>query len=396
MKKQFETKTVIALMLFASALTCVVLFAAAWMTFGSSSELFGELRTYFELRKNVEELYIGDYEAKDVSQAALTAVVESLGDPWSYYLNPEDYKEYINSSNNQYAGIGISVTEDEATGGIKIKMVYQGSAAEESGLVAGDVIMAVDGADVTSMEFYDATELIGGEVGDTVTLTILDAEGKTSDVVVVYSLIDTNPVSYELLAGGIGYIAIEDFESSAADEFIAAADELIAQGAKSFVFDVRNNGGGRVSELRRMLDYLLPEGEIFIAINKNGEESVTESDASAIDLPAVVLVNNYSFSAAEYFAAVLGEYDYATIVGQQTTGKNRSQVTIELPDGGALHISSGEYVTPNRVSLYDQGGLTPDVEITMTDDQYSLLYNDQLEKEDDIQLQKAIELLKQA
>jgi carboxyl-terminal processing protease len=396
MNRQFGTKTVIALMLLASALTCVIIAAAAWISFGTDAELLGELRTYFELRKNIEELYIGDYDSKEVSQAALSATVESLGDTWSYYLSPEEYEEYINTSNNQYAGIGISVIEDEATGGIKIKMVYPGSAAEQAGLKAGDVIMAVDGTDVTKMEFYDATDLIGGEIGDTVTLTILDAEGSTRDVEVVYSLIDTNPVSYELLEGGIGYIAIEDFESSAADEFIAAAEELMSQGAKSFVFDVRNNGGGRVTELKRMLDYLLPEGEIFIAIGKNGAESIAESDAACIEMPAVVLVNNYSFSAAEYFAAVLGEYDYATVVGQQTTGKNRSQVTVELPDGGALHISSGEYVMPNRVSLYDQGGLTPDVEITMTDEQYGLLYNEQLLKEDDIQLQKAIELLKQA
>jgi carboxyl-terminal processing protease len=396
MNRQFGTKTVIALMLLASALTCVILFAAAWLSIGRGADLIGEIRTYFELRRSIEEVYIGDYDAKDVSQAALAAVVESLGDPWSYYLNPEEYQEYINSSNNQYAGIGISVIEDEATGGIRIKMVYPGSAAEQSGLKAGDVIMTVNGTDVTQMEFYDATNLIEGEIGDTVTLKVLNSEGQTSDVDVVYALIDTNPVSYELLDGGIGYIAIEDFESSAADVFIAAADDLIRQGAKSFIFDVRNDGGGRVSELKRMLDYLLPEGEIFIAINKNGEESISESDASCIDMPAVVLVNNYSFSAAEYFAAVLGEYDYATVVGQQTTGKNRSQVTIELPDGGALHISSGEYVTPNRVSLFDQGGLTPDVEITMTDEQYGLLYNDQLEKQDDLQLQKAIELLKQA
>lgn len=383
-------------MLLASALTCVAVFAAVWLIFGAGNGLFGELRTYFELRRNIQELYIGEVDEKKVSEAALTAAVESLGDTWSYYMTPEDYEKYINSSNNQYSGIGISVIKDEASGGIRIKIVYPGSAAEVSGLKAGDVIVAVNGTDVTKMEFTDAANLIEGELGETVTLTILDTEGKTEDVDVVYSLIDTNPVSYELLEGGIGYIAIEDFESTAADEFIAAVDGLMKQGAKSFIFDVRNNGGGRVSELRRMLDYLLPEGEIFVAIGQDGEESVTESDASHIDMSCVVLVNNYSFSAAEYFAAVLGEYDYATVVGQHTTGKNRSQVTIELPDGGALHISSGEYVTPNRVSLYDQGGLKPDVELSMTDEQYGLLYNDQLEKEDDLQLQKAIELLKQA
>ncbi|NLA85832.1 MAG: S41 family peptidase, partial [Clostridiales bacterium] len=198
------------------------------------------------------------------------------------------------------------------------------------------------------------------------------------------------------LKGAVGYIQIKNFDGSAASEFITAADDLVEQGAASFIFDVRNNGGGRVSELKRMLDYLLPDGEIFVAVDKSGTESVLHSDPENVKLPSVVLANAYSFSAAEYFAACLSEYDYAAVVGQQTTGKHRSQVTLRLPDGGALHISSGEYLTPKRVSLTEQGGLTPDYEIAMSDEDNALLYSGQLDTSKGGQLQKAIEILKQS
>jgi carboxyl-terminal processing protease len=189
---------------------------------------------------------------------------------------------------------------------------------------------------------------------------------------------------------------IKNFEGGVADAFIAAANDLIKQGAASFVFDVRNNGGGRVSELKKMLDYLLPACDIFVAVDKSGREDVSVSDADNVKLPSVVLVNGYSFSAAEYFAACLQEYGYAQLVGQHTTGKNRSQITLELPDGGALHISSGEYLTPHRVSLTKQGGIAPDYEIILSDDDNVLLYNGQLDRTKDTQLLKAMELLKQS
>jgi carboxyl-terminal processing protease len=170
---------------------------------------------------------------------------------------------------------------------------------------------------------------------------------------------------------------------------------LVGQGATSFIFDVRNNPGGKVIEMKQILDYLLPECNIFVAVQKGGKEDVSTSGPEQLDLPAVVLVNRFSFSAAEYFAAVLQEYDYADVVGEHTTGKNRSQITIELSDGGALHISSGEYLTPNRVSLTEQGGIAPDYALSLTDDDNAALFAGQLEQSKDTQLQKALELINQ-
>lgn len=396
MKKQIGLKTAIALMLLASALTCILLFGGFGLYLGLGTDLYGEIRTYIEMRRDIKNVYIGDSKDKEVSEAALAAAVEALGDKWSYYMTPEEYKNYINATNNQYSGIGITIRKDDTTGGIAIISVFKGSSAESSGITAGDIITAVNGKDVTKLSLSDATALIGGQIGQTVKLTLLGADSKTRELEVTYALINTNPVSYELLSGSIGYIKIKNFESSASDEFMKAADDLVGQGAKAFIFDVRNNGGGKVSELKKMLDYLLPACDIFVAVEKNGREDVSVSGPDNVKLPAVVLVNSNSYSAAEYFAAVLQEYDYAKVVGQHTTGKNRSQITLLLPDGGALHISTGEYLTPRRVSLFDQGGITPDTEAVLTEEVNALLYSGQLDKAKDTQLQKALEVLKQS
>ncbi len=396
MNRKFGLKSVVALMLIASALTCVIVLAVVGTKLGYGTPLFDELKTYLAMRRDIESVYIGEYDSTAVNEAALRATVEALDDRWSYYMTPAEYDEYVNLSNNQYAGIGVVVVEDEETGGIRIRSVYTDSPAERAGLTDGDVIIAVDGADVTDMDYFDAINLIGGPIGQTVDFTVLGSDGATRHVTAEYDIVRTNPVSYKMLDGDVGYIRIANFDGSTGDAFVAAAEALVDDGAQSFVFDVRYNGGGRVSELVKMLDYLLPECEIFVAVDHTGAESVTWSDESSVTLPAVVLVNDYSFSAAEYFAAGLWEYDYAQVVGVQTTGKNRSQITLRLPDGGALHISSGEYLTPNRVSLTEQGGLTPDVELALTEEQDALLYVGKLDTADDDQLQKALEILNPA
>lgn len=391
MKKQISFMTAVALMLLASALTCVLLVGGAWLYYGR--EILGEISAYAALRRDIDAYYIGEYQDEAVLEAALDAAVAALDDKWSYYMTPEEYRRYLNSSNNQYSGVGISVRKDEATGGLLIAGVYAGSSAEKAGLKVGDVITAIDGRDVTVMPLNDATALVERQLGQTVRLTVLCADGETREFEVEYALVGATPVTSELLDGNVGYIAIKNFEANAGGDFIKAADDLMAQGAKSFIFDVRNNGGGKVRELNTILDYLLPECDIFVAVDKNGDEQVLRSGPENVRLPSVVLVNAYTFSAAEYFAAVLQEYGYASVVGEHTTGKSRSQITLKLPNGGALHISSGEYLTPRRVSLAEQGGLAPDREIVLPEDDNLLLYYGLLERERDSQLAEALKIL---
>jgi len=394
MEKKYSLKFVLTLMLVASALTCLVtaLIVANIFLFVRSGS--GALQEYVTLLDMIDKLYIGEYDKDLLATYSMKAAVDSLGDYWSYYLTPEEYASFVDASNNRFAGIGVGVVSDEATGGMYVEYVYKDSAAQIAGIEAGDIITAIDGEAIVGETVNDMRARLSRPIGDTVDITVLHPDGSISTVTVIYSYVFTDPVSYEMLDGNIGYIAISNFDQGASDSFIAAVEELISQGADAFIFDVRNNGGGRVVEMTGMLDYLLPEGEIFVSVDRSGKESVSLSDPEMVDFPCVVIVDCYSFSAAEYFAATLSEYGYASIVGEQTSGKSRMQTTYNMPGGGALHISTSQYLTKNRVSLHDVGGLTPDHKVVLTDEEFTLFLSGNLEKDDDPQLLMALDLLK--
>lgn len=392
-EKHYSFKRVLALMLVASALTCALLYFLIGRPLGVGTDRFDDVRTYATLRKYIDERYIGDVDNDLVNYASFSSAVYALDDRWSYYFSPEEYAQYLDSSQNQYSGIGIQISAHDETGGILVSGVYDESPAALAGVVAGDVIIAVDGTDITGLDYTEAADSIRTDTGNPVLLTLLGEDGIERDVSIVPGIIKTVPVTYSLLDGGIGYVKIDNFNGGCADAFMDAVLELADQGAERYVYDVRGNGGGSVYELTIMLDFLLPECEIFVSVAANGEELIRVSDEEMYDAPAVVLVNAHSYSAAEYFAAVLHEYDYAQVVGEQTTGKNRSQQTFELPDGGALHISTAEYLTPERVSLAEQGGFTPDIEVESADGFY---LRSEPDVENDTQLKTAIEALQQS
>ena len=393
MKKRFSFIGAIMLMLLASALTWLALIIIIGYPFAADSNRSDAVRDYAALLTKIEEMYIGEYEQDHIAAEAMRATVYALGDPWSFYMTPEEYASYLDSSNNRYEGLGINIVPDEETGAMLVVSVFRGSSAEAAGILAGDRIIAVDDTEIFWMSIHDVKSILTRPVGDMVLLTLVRADDTIRNIEVAYSIVYVDPVSFEMLDRDIGYIILANFNESAAERFIAAADSLIAQGARGFVFDFRGNPGGWVTEVTGILDYLLPEGEIFVTVDRGGNEAVTMSDENSIDLPAVVMVDRYSFSGAEYVAALLREYGYAQVVGEQTTGKSRMQTHIVLPGGGAVNLSIAEYLTKNRVSLHDAGGLRPDYEIILSEEDMSLLYSGILDVGDDPQLLKALEVL---
>lgn len=345
-----------------------------------SREYFDNARRYVEIEQTVSEYYIGDLEDDSLYEAACYAMVRSLNDKWSYYMTPEQYDAYKLSSANEYAGIGVTIQVNDK-GEIVVLSVQNGTPAANAGIAAGDIILSVAGQDVSEMSLEDVRTLIRSKLNKNFEMTV-STDGDDKTVTLNCEVIYKNPVSNKLLDGSIGYIKIDNFEAGAAEETIAAIEYLIDIGAKSFVFDVRNNPGGLVSEMCEILDYILPDGDLFISIDKDGKETVTKSDKVCLKYDMVVLVNSDSYSAAEFFAAALQEYNWATIMGVQTTGKSRSQITIELSDGSAVHLSTKEYLTPKRVDLAEVGGITPDVVVTNESESV------------DTQLEKAINQLK--
>ena len=364
-------------------LLAVLLTAAAVLAGGTlllNRSLGAGGRSLVEALNLVNTLFVGEYDETEVVDAALEGMVSGLGDRWSYYLTADELAAQNQRRTNQYVGIGVTVSYAREEG-LEIQAVTAGGPAEAAGLQEGELITAVDGTSLAGEARYEGANLIQGEEGTSVTLEITGTDGSVRTVEVERASIDTDPVESEMLEGDVGYVRLLNFYDNSAQRLEEAVTALQEQGAQALVFDMRDNGGGYLHELTDMLDFLLPEGPIFISRDRAGNEEITTSDASCVDLPMAVLVNADTYSAAEFFAAELQEQGVAVIVGEPTSGKGYSQQTFTLPHGGAVAISTGAYFTGSGTSLIGTG-LTLDAEVYNTVDG------------EDAQLAAALELLK--
>lgn len=346
-----------------------------------------------EVQEIIETYFIDDYDEDTLADGAASGMVDATGDEWSYYLSADEVAAYEESMANAYVGVGITITEDAEAGGMRVEEVVSGGPAEEAGIRMGDLLLAVEGEDVLPLGIDGTRNLVRGEEGTHVNMHF-SRNGTEYDVSVERRSIETPVVTGELLDGNIGYIKIDNFDERSAAETIAFVKDLIGQGAEALLFDVRFNPGGYADELVKVLDYLLPEGDLFRSVDYAGREEVDTSDTSCVELPMAVLVNEDSYSAAEFFAAALQEYEWATIVGSQTYGKGNFQTAFYLSDGSMVNLSIGKYYTPGGKSLSERG-VTPDVVVDLDDEQYALLYYNALEQADDPQFQAAIDTLTQ-
>lgn len=371
--KKFKLTHLIIVCLVVAALTAGATYA---LTIGGigSKQYFDDAKAYVEIEKIINENYIGSVDDDTLFNAAASAMVRSIDDKWSYYMSPEEYAAYKLTSSNEYAGIGISVKQNDS-GDFEIFSVDSGTPAEAAGLTAGQLIVSVDGQPVADMTLSEMQELIRSKLNKDFPMVVSDKKGNEVSVTVACEIIYKDPVSSRMLDGNIGYIKIANFEAGSSEGTINAIERLAAEGATSFIFDVRNNPGGLLSELVSLLDYLLPDGDLFISVDKQGNETVKTSDKICLSSKMAVLVNANTYSAAEFFAAALQEYDWATIVGENTTGKARSQITLELSNGGAVHISTHKYLTPDRVDLSEVGGIKPDIEAVNTNEDPQIQLN---------------------
>ena len=346
-----------------------------------------------EVQEIIETYFIDDYDEDTLADGAASGMVDATGDEWSYYLSADEVAAYEESMANAYVGVGITITEDAEAGGMRVEEVVSGGPAEEAGIRVGDLLLAVEGEDVLTLGIDGTRNLVRGEEGTHVNMHF-SRNGTEYDVSVERRSIETPVVTGELLDENIGYVKIDNFDERSAAETIAFVKDLIGQGAEALLFDVRFNPGGYADELVKVLDYLLPEGDLFRSVDYAGREEVDTSDASCVELPMAVLVNEDSYSAAEFFAAALQEYEWATIVGSQTYGKGNFQTAFYLSDGSMVNLSIGKYYTPGGKSL-SETGVTPDVVVDLDDEQYALLYYNALEQADDPQFQAAIDTLTQ-
>ena len=320
-----------------------------------------------------------DADLEEATDKALSAFVDGLGDRWSYYLPAQRHQETIERRANSYVGIGVTVDSVSREEGLLVQSVTRDGPADKAGVLAGDVITAVDGASIAGEGRETASDLIRGEEGTKVALTLLGEDGASRDVTCTRATLHNSSAQGRLLDNKVGYVQLSNFYSGSADSFQAEVDALLEQGVESLLIDLRGDPGGYVSELEQILDYLLPEGPVFTHKPRWWFKSVYVSDENCVDLPMAVLVNEDTYSAAEFFAAQLQEDGAAVIVGVPTSGKGYSQQTFPLPHGGALNISTAAYFTGDGTSLIGTG-LRLDAQVEQTE-------------EGDAQLEAALALL---
>lgn len=356
-----------------------------------NSSLSGLEATLASFRSVLEEKYMGEIDDEALIEGAIKGYVSALGDPYTTYYTKEEMDELMEETTGNYVGIGIYMTLDLENNAIYVVKPMEGSPAEEAGIQAGDLITKVDGKEYSGEELDQASNAIKGEEGTTVKLEIL-RDGETQELEVERRKIVVSHI-VEKKFDNVGYLLIEDFDGGCAKEFEEKYKELESQGIDRLIIDLRNNGGGVVDEAVSIADMLLDKDDtILITKDKKGNEEITKSEHNpTITMPVVVLTNGYSASASEILVGALQDNERATIVGTKTYGKGVIQEVDRLNDGSGLKITIEEYYTPNKNEI-NKIGIEPDEEIDLSDEvKEQGTYTD----EEDNQLQKAIEIIKE-
>ncbi len=353
----------------------------------------------------IQDEFILDYDEELMKDITVAAMVQSLGDNYSAYYPKGYYESLHEKMEGSYQGIGITVSPDAETGKkLEIVDVQKDTPAYKAGIEIGDIIINVEGIDVSTENYDKAIELIKGteeSKGKDVTITLIRASaGNEYTVKVQREKIVSRSVDGELFEDGVAYIHILRFDNETHGEFAKKIDEIGLQNIKYLILDLRDNGGGTLYSTRIIANLLLPKCVLTRFEYKDGtKESVMTSGKQALTMPMCVLVNGGSASASEVLTSALQDSGRATIIGEQTFGKAIAQklVPFEYENDepvSALYLTYARYLTPNGKNIHGKG-ITPDI-IVETPEEYAEIPVSQWEKEKDVQLQKAIEKVKKS
>lgn len=344
-----------------------------------------------EIETLVQKYYLNEIDTEQVENYLYKGMIAGLDDAYAAYYTKEEYQSMMDSTNGSYYGIGVEMSQNMTTGIITITRVFEGSPAEEAGLLPGDVIYKVQDTEVTGEDLTKVVSMVKGAEGTTVPISVA-REGESDYLTfdVERRTIEIATVEHRMLDGNIGYISIASFDDVTVNQFLTALEDLENQGETSLIIDLRNNGGGLVSSAGSILDRLLPEGLIVYTEDKYGNREELKSDAeNYFDKPLAVLVNGNSASASEIFAGAIKDYGLGTLVGTQTFGKGIVQKVYPLSDGTAVKLTVSKYYTPKGNNIHGIG-ITPDVEVELDADVANAIT---IPEEKDNQLQKAVEIL---
>lgn len=365
----------------------VVMLCVLWVQNLSLRSALGETARLSELSKYIEERYYTDTDEEALMDSALKGYVAGLNDPYSVYMNDDEYSDWQDKEAGTMVGIGVTVQADDK--GLYIVSVTTGAPADEAGIEAGDIIISVEGESVTDLGYDTAVSNVKGEEGSEVLLTV-ERAGESFDVKVKRSTIVNVSAEGCMLPGNIGYIHISAFRENTYEQYSEVLHSLTEEGAEAIIFDVRGNAGGLLTSVEDVLDPLLPEGDIAVANYGDGSEKViVKSDAEEINVPMVVLMNGGTASAGELFAASLSDFGKAELVGETTFGKGIMQDTGKIADG-ALTLTVATYRTV-KGECYHGVGVKPDREVFLSEGYTVDFANPDIEG--DAQLSEAVQAL---
>ena len=344
-----------------------------------------------ELAAYTKVYYYNDANLEDMQDSMYEGLIEGLGDRYSVYYNEEDYTELQLSTTGKYYGIGAGLSQDLKTMVVSISKVYKGTPSEEAGLKNEDIILSVEDIDATSMEVSELVKHIRGEEG---TLVHLEIYRPSTDEYLSFDVMRADitlpSVDYAMLENNIGYIVIDSFETDTAHQFEMAVEDLMSQGMRAVIFDVRYNPGGMVSSVVKILDKILPEGLLVYIEDKIGNrQDYTSDNTEYMNIPIAVLINEDSASASEIFAGAIKDYEYGTLIGTTTYGKGIVQTIFPLQDGDAIKLTTAKYFTPSGNYIHEVG-IEPDIVLEY---EYLNPEGEVYERQYDNQLLKAVEVL---
>lgn len=355
-------------------------------------ERYQQFDELLELIDITDAYFYKDINVDDMLDGAAAGLLSGLGDPYTFYYTPEEYAEMWEEDEGEYGGIGIQISSSYLTGISTVSRVFENSPASEMGVHRGDILYRV-GEDlyVTAYNIEEAVDIMRGTPGTTVEITFL-RDGEMMTNTFTRALVNVNRVEAGMLTDDIGYIYLYEFAGDCATQFAEKLNGLLEKGAKGLIIDLRDNPGGWVNDAQSIADLFLDEGILCYLEYKDGSREYYRTSNGKMEMPLVILVNEYSASSSEILAGCLKDRADATIVGVQSYGKGIVQSVIPVgSDGAAMQVTIAQYFTPNGNAVHGIG-ITPDVEIALPEGDNGMYEFGSL---DDVQLAEALRVMQE-
>lgn len=345
----------------------------------------------------IKKHYIEDIDKEEMYEGIYLGMTSMPTDNYSYYMSAESAKKYNEETDGNYVGIGIVIKGDAKTGDVTVDTVYKPSPAYDSGIKKGDILVSVSGVEISAINMNEAANMVRGPENTTVDLVVYRPdEDKNYDITCCRKAVDIPTVFTQMLDDGIGYLQITAFDGVTAEQYKNAVESLKQQGMTKMIIDLRDNPGGLLSTVSEIADTLIPKGTLTYTEDKYGKKNYVYTDNDYLNIPLAVIVNGNSASASELLTGAVKDTGVGKIVGENTFGKGVVQTPFPLSDGSIVKLTTARYYTPNGTCI-DGIGIKPDEEVKAADDFEMVNLNDDnavLDIANDIQLKKAIEVLK--